>query len=181
MAEEVKSKKTTTRKPRAKKEVEEKVATPVVEEKAAKKTAKKQEKAAKKAEKEEKKALKKAQEEKPLPNPVSEAKAVAKNIRCTPRKARLVIDLVRGKSVSEAVAILKNLNKAAALPVLKVIQSAASNAINNFNLDDEKLYIKEIYASDGMRMKRYLPRAKGSASGLVKRMCHITCVVKEKK
>ena len=121
------------------------------------------------------------QEEKPLPNPVSEAKAVAKNIRCTPRKARLVIDLVRGKSVSEAVAILKNLNKAAALPVLKVIQSAASNAINNFNLDDEKLYIKEIYASDGMRMKRYLPRAKGSASGLVKRMCHITCVVKEKK
>ncbi|MBO8462045.1 MAG: 50S ribosomal protein L22 [Firmicutes bacterium] len=102
-------------------------------------------------------------------------------MRCTPRKARLVIDLVRGKSVSEAVAILKNLNKAAALPVLKVIQSAASNAINNFNLDDEKLYIKEIYASDGMRMKRYLPRAKGSASGLVKRMCHITCVVKEKK
>lgn len=181
MAEEVKSKKTTTRKPRAKKEVEEKVATPVVEEKVAKKTAKKQGKAAKKAEKEEKKALKKAQEEKPLPNPVSEAKAVAKNIRCTPRKARLVIDLVRGKSVSEAVAILKNLNKAAALPVLKVIQSAASNAINNFNLDDEKLYIKEIYASDGMRMKRYLPRAKGSASGLVKRMCHITCVVKEKK
>ena len=181
MAEEVKSKKTTTRKPRAKKEVEEKVATPVVEEKVAKKTAKKQVKATKKAEKEEKKALKKAQEEKPLPNPVSEAKAVAKNIRCTPRKARLVIDLVRGKSVSEAVAILKNLNKAAALPVLKVIQSAASNAINNFNLDDEKLYIKEIYASDGMRMKRYLPRAKGSASGLVKRMCHITCVVKEKK
>lgn len=181
MAEEVKSKKTTTRKPRAKKEVEEKVATPVVEEKVAKKTAKKQEKAAKKAEKEEKKVLKKAQEEKPLPTPVSEAKAVAKNIRCTPRKARLVIDLVRGKSVSEAVAILKNLNKAAALPVLKVIQSAASNAINNFNLDDEKLYIKEIYASDGMRMKRYLPRAKGSASGLVKRMCHITCVVKERK
>lgn len=181
MAEEVKSKKTTTRKPRAKKEVEETTTTPVVEEKAAKKALKKEAKAAKKAEKEEKKVSKKVKEEKPLPNPVSEAKAVAKNIRCTPRKARLVIDLVRGKSVNDAVAILKNLRKDAALPVLKVIQSAASNAINNFNLDDEKLYIKEIYASDGMRMKRYLPRAKGSASGLVKRMCHITCVVKEKK
>ena len=158
---------------------------PVEENVVDKKASKKAEKEAKKVEKANQKAQKKAEKEKAkqpqeLPNPVSEARAVAKNVRCTPRKARLVLDLVRGKDVKDAVAILKNLNKAAAMPVLKVVNSATANAVNNFNLDDEKLYIKEIYATDGMRMKRYLPRAKGSASGLIKRMCHITCVVKER-
>lgn len=183
------AKKATTAK-KVTKKAEEKVEKPAeekpVEEKVvAKKASKKAEKEAKKVEKANQKAQKKADKEKAkqpqeLPNPVSEARAVAKNIRCTPRKARLVLDLVRGKDVKDAVAILKNLNKAAAMPVLKVINSATANAVNNFNLDDEKLYIKEIYATDGMRMKRYLPRAKGSASGLIKRMCHITCVVKER-
>lgn len=167
------------------KAVEEKPVEEKVEKVVDKKASKKAEKEAKKVEKANQKAQKKAEKEKAkqpqeLPNPVSEARAVAKNIRCTPRKARLVLDLVRGKDVKDAVAILKNLNKAAAMPVLKVINSATANAVNNFNLDDEKLYIKEIYATDGMRMKRYLPRAKGSASGLIKRMCHITCVVKER-
>lgn len=112
---------------------------------------------------------------KPAP---TEARAIAKNVRVTPRKARLVIDLVRGKSVKEALGILKNVNKAASVPVSKVIASAAANAINNFGFDEEKLYVATIYANDGLRMKRYLPRAKGSASGLVKRSCHITAVVK---
>lgn len=133
------------------------------------------------APKKEVKEVKKVNEEVKLQAPVTEAKAIAKNVRCTPRKARLVIDIVRGLDVTAAINLLKNTNKAAATPVTKVIQSAAANAVNNFNLDDEKLYIAEIYATDGLRMKRFIPRAKGSASGLVKRTTHITCVVKERK
>ena len=108
----------------------------------------------------------------------TEAKAIAKNVRVTPRKVRLVIDLVRGLPVKEALGILANVNKAASVPVSKLIKSAAANAANNFGMDEDALYIAEIFATDGLRMKRYLPRAKGSASGLVKRNSHITCVVK---
>ena len=134
-------------------------------------------KAAKKAAKEAKKAEKKQAEapKKPMP---TEAKAIAKNVRVTPRKVRLVIDLVRGLPVKQALGILANVNKAASEPVSKLIKSAAANATNNFGMDEDALYIAEIYATDGLRMKRYLPRAKGSASGLVKRSSHITCVVK---
>ncbi len=110
--------------------------------------------------------------------PPTSAKATAKNVRVTPQKARPVVDLVRGKSVNEALAILENVNKAAAEPVSKVIKSAASNATNNFGMDMDSLYISEIYANDGLRMKRYLPRAKGRASHLVKRTTHLTCVVR---
>ena len=137
-------------------------------------------KAAPKAEKAE--APKKAKEEKkaeapkkPMP---TEAKAIAKNVRVTPRKVRLVIDLVRGLQVKQALGILANVHKAASEPVAKVIKSAAANATNNFGMDEDALYIAEIYATDGLRMKRYLPRAKGSASGLVKRASNITVVVK---
>ena len=91
---------------------------------------------------------------------------------------RLVIDQVRGKDVKVALGLLRNINRAASEPVTKVIKSAVANAVNNFGMDQERLYIKEIYATDGIKMKRYLPRAKGSASGLVKRTCHITVVVK---
>ena len=128
------------------------------------------------------KKAKKAKEEKKVEAPKkpapTEARAIAKNVRLTPRKARLVIDLVRGKDVKVALGLLANTNKAASLPVSKLIKSAAANAINNFGMDEDSLYISEIYANDGLRMKRYMPRAKGSASGLVKRNCHITCVVK---
>lgn len=112
---------------------------------------------------------------KPMP---TEARATATNVRLTPRKARLVIDQVRGKDVKVALGLLRNINRAACEPVTKVIKSAAANAINNFDMDEDKLYVKEIYANDGLKMRRYLPRAKGSASGLVKRCCHITVVVK---
>ncbi len=108
----------------------------------------------------------------------TEAYAIAKNVRVTPRKARLVIDLVRGKDVKDALAILANVNKSASVPVAKVIKSAAANATNNFGMDEEKLYVAKIWANDGLRMKRYLPRAKGSASGLVKRSSHIAVIVK---
>ena len=176
-----------TKKTAAKKTTK-KVAEPVVEEtkveapveeapKAKKASAKK---AAPKAEKAE--APKKAKEEKkaeapkkPMP---TEARAIAKNVRVTPRKVRLVIDLVRGLPVKQALGILDNLNRAASEPVMKLIKSAAANATNNFGMDEDALYIAQIYANDGLRMKRYLPRAKGSASGLVKRSSHITVVVK---
>ena len=131
-----------------------------------------------------KKATKKApaKEEKKVEAPKkpapTEARAIATNVRITPRKARLVIDQVRGKDVKVALGLLRNINRAASEPVTKVIKSAAANAINNFGFDEDRLYIAQIYANDGLKMRRYLPRAKGSASGLVKRNCHITCVVK---
>ena len=175
MAEEVKkapAKKAPAKKAAPKKEapvkeapVEEAVEAPVEE---APKASKKP--AAKKAP-----AKKPEAPKKPMP---TEARAIAKNVRVTPRKVRLVIDLVRGKDVKEALGILANVNKAAAVPVSKLIKSAAANATNNFGMDEDKLYIATIYANDGLRMKRYLPRAKGSASGLVKRASHITVIVK---
>ena len=150
---------------------ETKVEAPVEEAPKAKKAPAKKAAAPKKA-KEEKKV---EAPKKPMP---TEAKAIAKNVRVTPRKVRLVIDLVRGLPVKEALGILANVNKAASEPVMKVIKSAAANATNNFGMDEDALYIAQIFATDGLRMKRYLPRAKGSASGLVKRSSHITVVVK---
>ena len=155
---------------KAAEQVEEKVEAPVEE--APKEEKKAAKKAAPKKAKEEKKA---EAPKKPMP---TEARAIAKNVRITPRKVRLVIDLVRGLQVKEALGILANVNKAASVPVSKLIKSATANATNNFGMDEDALYIAEIYATDGLRMKRYLPRAKGSASGLVKRASHITCVVK---
>ena len=96
------------------------------------------------------------------------------------RKVRLVIDLVRGKDVKDALAILAITNKAAVTPVEKLIKSAAANAINNFHMDGSKLYISEIQVSDGLKIKRYIPRAKGSASGIIKRNANIRITVKER-
>ena len=151
---------------------EEKVEAPVEEAPKAEKKAPAKKAAAPKKAKEEKKA---EAPKKPMP---TEARAIAKNVRVTPRKVRLVINLVRGLPVKEALGILANVNKAASVPVSKLIKSAAANATNNFGMDEDALYIDKIYATDGLRMKRYLPRAKGSASGLVKRSSHITVVVK---
>ena len=174
------AKKTSTAKKAAEvKEEAVKVEAPVEEAPKAKKAPAKKA-AAKKEEKVEAKAEKKAEKKaeapkKPMP---TEATAIAKNVRLTPRKARLVMDLVRGKDVKVALGILANTNRAACEPITKLIKSAAANAINNFGMDEESLYIAKIWANDGLRMKRYLPRAKGSASGLVKRSSHITVVVK---
>lgn len=125
-----------------------------------------------------KKTTKKVEEVKETKPAVTEARATATNLRLTPRKARLVIDLVRGKDVKLALAILSNTNRAACAPVAKLIKSAVANATNNFGMDKDSLYIASIWANYGLKMKRYMPRAKGSASGLVKRNCHITVVVK---
>lgn len=110
----------------------------------------------------------------------TQAQAIAYGIRITPRKVRLVIDLVRGKSVKEALGILNNVNKSASSDVIKLIKSAAANAVNNHEMIEANLYVAEIYANDGPRLKRFLPRAKGSASAILKRTSHLTCIIKER-
>ena len=109
-----------------------------------------------------------------------EVKAVAKTIRIAPRKVRLVLDLVRGKDAQEALAILKFTPNHAAAEVSKVVKSAVANAKNNHQLDENKLYIKACYADEGVTMKRWMPRAKGNASQILKRTSHITVVVAER-
>lgn len=109
-----------------------------------------------------------------------EAKAIAKGVRISPRKARLVIDLVRGKSVTEADEILNNMNKEAARLIRKVLTSATANATNNLELDASKLYVKEAYINEGQTMKRYRPGSRGHIDPIKKRTSHITIVVSEK-
>jgi large subunit ribosomal protein L22 len=110
-----------------------------------------------------------------------DVKATAKTVRYTPRKVRLVLDLIRGKSVDEALAILKFTPNHAAAAVAKVVKSAAANATNNNLLEEDKLYVKACYADEGIVLKRYMPRAKGSASQILKRTSHITVVVSDEK
>ena len=109
-----------------------------------------------------------------------DVKATAKTVRVTTRKAKLVLDLIRGKDVKEAMGILKLTPNNAASITYKVVKSAAANATHNFQMDETKLYVKECYANEGITMKRYMPRAKGSASPIMKRTSHITVVVAER-
>jgi large subunit ribosomal protein L22 len=110
-----------------------------------------------------------------------EARAQAKMVRISSRKVKLVIDLVRGKSVGEALAILRLTPKAASPVVEKVIMSAIANAEHNYNMDTEKLFVKEIYVGEGPTLKRFRPRAQGRATQILKRTSHITAVVSEKE
>ncbi|WP_037363067.1 50S ribosomal protein L22 [Nakamurella lactea] len=107
------------------------------------------------------------------------ARAQARHVRMTPMKARRVIDLVRGRSVADALAILKFSPQAAAEPVAKVIASAAANAENNQGLNPEALVIETAYADEGATLKRFQPRAQGRAFRIRKRTCHITIEVVE--
>jgi large subunit ribosomal protein L22 len=109
-----------------------------------------------------------------------EAKAVAKTIRIAPRKVRLVIDLVRGKQVGEAFAILKNTEKASSIVVEKLLKSAIANAEHNYNLNINGLFVKDAFVNEGPTLKRFRPRAQGRAGLILKRTSHITIVVAEK-
>ena len=109
-----------------------------------------------------------------------DVKATARTVRVTSRKGKLVMDLIRGKDVKEAAAILKFLPNKAARITAKVLKSACANATHNFQMDESKLYVKECYANEGITLKRYMPRAKGSASPIMKRTSHITVVVSER-
>ena len=107
--------------------------------------------------------------------------ASVKYIRIPAQKVRIVIDLIRGKSVEKAIAILTNTPKSASPVVLKLLNSAVANAEHNLGMSADNLYIEEIYANEGLIMKRYMPRAKGSAAGMQKKTSHITVVLNEKK
>ena len=109
-----------------------------------------------------------------------EAVAIAKGLRIPPRKARLVIDLIRGKDVVEADKILNNLNKEAARLIRKVLTSAVANAENNNGLDKTKLYVKEAYVNEGQTLKRMKFGSRGHVDPIKKRTSHITVVVSER-
>ncbi len=110
-----------------------------------------------------------------------QAKAVAKSVRIAPRKAALVVDLIRGKAVGEAIAILKNTQRGASPVVEKVVHSAVANAEHNYDMDVESLVIKEAFVDEGATLKRFRPRAQGRASAINKRTSHITVIVTEKE
>lgn len=112
---------------------------------------------------------------------VQTAKAVAKQVRIAPRKARLVVDLIRGKGVAEAIAILRHTQRGASPVVEKALNSAIANAEHNYEMDPENLIVSEVYVDEGITLKRFRPRAQGRASQISKRTSHITVVVSEKK
>ena len=109
-----------------------------------------------------------------------EAKAIAKGLRIPARKARLVVDLVRGKSVEEADTILRNINKEAARLTIKVLTSAVANAENNLGLDKTKLYVSRAYVDEGQTLKRMNFGSRGHVDPIKKRTSHITIVVRER-
>lgn len=110
-----------------------------------------------------------------------EARAVARHVRISPRKARQVVDLIRGKDVDEALAMLQVTPKGASQIVSKVVRSAAANAENNLDLVSDALYVSEAFVDQGPTMKRIRPRARGMADRIRKRTSHITVVVAERQ
>jgi large subunit ribosomal protein L22 len=110
-----------------------------------------------------------------------EARATAKYIRISHRKMRFICDMVRGKDVDEALAILKFTPKKGARELEKVVKSAAANAENNFELDRDKLFVSKVTVDQGPTLKRWRPRAKGAAYKILKRTSHINVTVKERE
>ena len=115
-----------------------------------------------------------------------EAKAIARHVRVTPRKARRMVDLIRGKKAAEAITILKFAPQDASVPVRKVLESAVANARvladkNNTPLRENELIVKETYVDEGVTLKRFRARAQGRAGRINKRTSHITVVVADKE
>nr|AKA54857.1 ribosomal protein L22 ['Paeonia suffruticosa' yellows phytoplasma] len=108
------------------------------------------------------------------------AKAIVRKVSIAPRKSRLVIDLIRGKNIDQAQAILTFTPKVAAPVILKLLNSAVANALNNLKLQREQLFVKEVFVNEGIRLKRMFPRAKGPGDMIKKRTSHITLVVAAK-
>ena len=109
-----------------------------------------------------------------------EAKAYLRYVRISPRKVQIVCDLIRGKDINTAMALLMQTPKAASEPVLKLLKSAAANAENNHQMDPEKLYVSACYANPGPIIKRIMPRAQGRAYRINKRTSHVTLAVAER-
>ncbi|PIR13490.1 50S ribosomal protein L22 [Candidatus Falkowbacteria bacterium CG11_big_fil_rev_8_21_14_0_20_39_10] len=110
-----------------------------------------------------------------------EIKANLKHLRMSPRKVRLVVDVVRGLGVEKALDQLKFMNKKAAKPLIKLIDSGVANAENSFELEKSNLFIKEIRVDEGVTLKRWMPRAQGRATPIRKRASHISLVLGEIK
>ena len=110
-----------------------------------------------------------------------EVRAVARHIRMSPQKVRLVLDTIRGKPVGEALNILRFLPQKATVPIAKVVRSASANAENNFNLDVDELVVTRAFADEGRTLKRFRPRARGRANQILKRSSHVTVVVSERE
>lgn len=110
-----------------------------------------------------------------------EARAVARHIRIAPRKARAVIDLIRGKPVAEAMNLLRFNPRRGARIVAKVLESAVANASHNFDLDEGALFVAEAFVDQGATMKRWRARARGMAAPILKRTSHVTVVVRERE
>ena len=113
-----------------------------------------------------------------------EARAVERHIRMSPRKVKYVVDLIKNKQVEEAIGILTLTPKQAAVFVRKAIQSASANAVENFKdykVDQEDLFIKEIYVTEGPTLKRFKARARGRSDMVLKRTSHITVLVSDGK
>ena len=109
-----------------------------------------------------------------------EATAILRDVRISPRKVKIVADLIRGKSIAEASAILAHTPKAASEPILKLLKSAVSNAEANHGMNVENLYVSKVFACPGPILKRIMPRAQGRAFRINKRTSHITLAVAEK-
>ena len=110
-----------------------------------------------------------------------EVKAVARTIRIAPLKTRLIIDLIRGKDVSEARAILKNQPQRAARVIEKVLNSSIANAVNNHNMSEEKLFVSKCFVDEGIVMKRAKMDSRGRVGRNDHKTSHITVIVSEKK
>ncbi len=109
-----------------------------------------------------------------------EARAHARYVRIAPRKVRIVINLVRGKPVKEALDILKFVPKRASRVVEKLIRSAVANATHNHEMDEARLFIEQAYVNEGPVMKRVRPEMRGQAFPILKRMSHVTVVLRER-
>lgn len=110
-----------------------------------------------------------------------EARATLSNVRISPRKVQIVLDLIRNQSTEKALATLRLTPKAASPILEKLLKSAIANADNNHSMNKNNLYVSECYVTPGPIMKRIMPRAHGRAYRILKRTSHITIVVAEKE
>ena len=110
-----------------------------------------------------------------------EARAIVRNVRMTPRKMKLICDLIRGKDAATAMAILKHTPKAASESLIKLLNAAVANAEHNFDMDPSKLVVSKCFVTPGPTLKRMMPRAKGRGDRILKRTSHITLAVAEKE
>ncbi len=111
---------------------------------------------------------------------MEEARAYLKFVRISPRKVKIVLDLIRGKDAATAMGILKNTPKAASEHLIKLLERAVADAENNFSMNRDNLYVSECFVCPGPTLKRIMPKGKGSADRIMKRTSHITLAVKER-